>query len=112
MPGPRRFAVAHPCWAWTRGPSAQSLEPAQRANPSKGETPWHATANPPRLRPGLRISFIAWHVVERGEKAFWSKAGASWLHKDGKGMTLQLEVMPINGRIILRQPAENRQEEA
>ncbi len=56
--------------------------------------------------------FIAWHVVERGEKTFWSKAGASWLHKDGKGMTLQLEVMPINGRIILRQPAENRQEEA
>ena len=56
--------------------------------------------------------FIAWHVVQKGEKSFWNKVGASWRHKDGKGMTLQLEVLPINGRIVLRQPIENPQEEA
>jgi hypothetical protein len=38
--------------------------------------------------------FIAWHVTEKGGKSFWSKTGASWLHKDGHGMTLQLEVLP------------------
>lgn len=27
-------------------------------------------------------------------------------HKDDKGYTLQLETVPINGRIVLRQPLE------
>lgn len=49
---------------------------------------------------------IAWHVNQRGENAFWTKIGASWRHKDGKGMTLQLETLPMNGRIVLRQPLE------
>lgn len=52
--------------------------------------------------------FIAWHVQEKGEKSFWSKVGASWKHKDGKGFTLQLETVPINGRIVLREPAEDK----
>ncbi len=50
--------------------------------------------------------FIAWHVAQKGEKSYWNKVGASWKHKDGKGMTLQLEVVPINGRIVLRTPSE------
>ena len=48
----------------------------------------------------------AFHVIKKGEKAFWTKIGASWNHGDGKGMTLQLETVPINGRIVLRQPKE------
>ncbi len=48
--------------------------------------------------------FIAWHVLTKGEKAFWTKLGASWRHRDGKGFTLQLETLPIDGRIVLRQP--------
>ena len=55
--------------------------------------------------------FIAWHVVQKGKKSFWNKIGASWHHKDGKGQTLQLEVVPINGRIVLREPLENPQAE-
>jgi len=55
--------------------------------------------------------FIAWHVAEKGEKSFWSKIGASWLHKDGQGMTLQLEVLPVNGRVVLRQAAESPQDD-
>lgn len=51
--------------------------------------------------------FIAWHVAQKGEKSYWNKVGASWKHKDGKGMTLQLEVVPINGRIVLRTPSDN-----
>jgi hypothetical protein len=53
--------------------------------------------------------FIAWHVQQKGEKSFWNKVGASWKHKDGKGMTLQLETLPINGRIVLRVPSDNTQ---
>lgn len=46
--------------------------------------------------------FIAWHVANKGEKAFWTKVGAAWAHRDTKGISLQLEVVPINGRIVLR----------
>ncbi len=49
---------------------------------------------------------IAWHVTQKGEKSYWNKCGACWQHKDKKGLTLQLEVLPINGRIVLRQPSE------
>lgn len=50
--------------------------------------------------------YLAWHVTQKGEKSFWNKLGAAWAHKDGKGVTLQLETCPINGRIVLRLPLE------
>jgi hypothetical protein len=48
--------------------------------------------------------FLAWHVTQKGPKSFWNKVGAAWKHKDGHGFTIQLDVVPINGRIVLRQP--------
>ena len=54
--------------------------------------------------------YLAWHVTQKGEKAFWSKVGAAWKHKDGRGYTLQLETCPINGRIVLRQPLDEAPE--
>ncbi|MFG6598776.1 MULTISPECIES: hypothetical protein [unclassified Sulfitobacter] len=54
--------------------------------------------------------FLAWHVTEKGEKSYWNKVGAAWPHKDGKGYTLQLETCPINGRIVLRLPLEDKPE--
>ena len=47
-------------------------------------------------------ALIAYHVPER-EKAPWTRIGAAWEHKDGEGLTLQLDLMPIGtGRIVLR----------
>jgi hypothetical protein len=46
--------------------------------------------------------FLAWHVTNKGEKAYWTKVGAAWFHRDRKGLSLQLEVVPINVRIVLR----------
>ena len=51
--------------------------------------------------------YLAWHVTQKGEKAFWNKVGAAWKHKDGRGYALQLETCPINGRIVLRLPLED-----
>ena len=48
--------------------------------------------------------FLAWHVTQKDEKAFWNRVGAAWMHNDGKGYTLQLETCPINGRIVRRVP--------
>jgi len=40
----------------------------------------------------------------KGEKSFWHRVGAAWFHRDKKGLSLQLEVVPINGKIVLREP--------
>jgi len=48
-------------------------------------------------------SHIAYFVREReGEKGFFSRIGAAWPHKDGKGFNIQLATMPLDGRITLR----------
>lgn len=47
-------------------------------------------------------AFVAWHVPDR-ENAKWSRIGAAWHHRDGKGFTLQLDLLPTaTGRIVLR----------
>jgi hypothetical protein len=63
-----------------------------------------AMANPP--------TYIAYHVKdttagENGEKrGVWTRVGAAWLNKDGKGFSLVLDVVPLDGRLILREPME------
>lgn len=56
--------------------------------------------------------FIAYHVLTKGEKTFWNRVGASWLHHDGNGMSLQLETLPMDGRIVLRAPRSEAEERA
>jgi hypothetical protein len=65
------------------------------ARPQKAQAPTPKTPD-----------FIAFHVQTKGDKTFWNKVGASWQHKDGKGFSLLLETLPIDGRIVLRQPLE------
>ena len=49
-------------------------------------------------------AFQAWHVTKKGDNSFWTKVGAAWPHRDGKGLSLILSVIPMNGQIVLRQP--------
>jgi len=40
-----------------------------------------------------------------GQKGFWTKIGAAWMHDDQGGLNLQLEMMPIGkdaGRLVIR----------
>lgn len=72
----------------------------------------YRSGQPPATAPEPKApDFIAWHVSNRGEKAFWTKVGAAWFHRDRKGLSLQLEVVPINGRIVLRTPLDNEARE-
>tara|TARA_R110002072_G_scaffold211424_2_gene368974 strand:+ start:4684 stop:4932 length:249 start_codon:yes stop_codon:yes gene_type:complete len=55
-------------------------------------------------------ALIAFHVAERGEKSYWTRIGAAWDHDDAKGLTVQLDLVPVNGgRIVLREPAEDNE---
>ena len=61
-------------------------------------------------RPRL-LTHIAYQVQDReGKKPFWQKIGGGWAHSDGRGITLQLAAMPLDGRITLRvnQPKEKK----
>lgn len=49
--------------------------------------------------------FIAFHVSGDGKKGYWTRIGAAWKHKDGEGMNLQIDLVPLGGgRIVLRTP--------
>lgn len=51
-------------------------------------------------------TLIAYSVKERGEgkKAIWTKIGAAFPHENGKGMTIQLDALPLGDRITLTEP--------
>lgn len=48
-------------------------------------------------------SHVAYQVRDReGQKGFWTRIGSVWAHADGKGFNVQLECVPLDGRITLR----------
>ena len=58
-----------------------------------------ATANTP--------SHIAYHVRNgNSEKGYWTRIGAAWAHADGNGFNIQIETLPLDGRITLRIASE------
>ena len=51
-------------------------------------------------------TLIAYSVKERGrgKKPFWVRIGAAWPFETGTGFTIQLDALPIDGRIVLAEP--------
>ncbi|ODA66579.1 hypothetical protein A7A08_02346 [Methyloligella halotolerans] len=48
-------------------------------------------------------SHIAYHVRDgEGEKSYFNRIGSAWPHKDGKGFNVQLDSLPVDGRITIR----------
>jgi len=56
-------------------------------------------------------SHIAYQVRDRGEgqKGFWTRIGSAWAHQDGSGFNIQLECVPLDGRIVLRVATETKE---
>ena len=52
-------------------------------------------------------SHVAYHVRNReGGEGFWTRIGSAWPHADGNGFNLQIETVPLDGRITLRVASE------
>lgn len=52
---------------------------------------------------------VAYHVRDReGKKGYWTRIGSAWAHADGKGFSLQVEMVPLDGRISLRVATEQK----
>ena len=54
---------------------------------------------------------VAYQVRDRGEgkKSFWTRIGSAWAHGDGKGFNIQIETVPLDGRITLRVASEKKE---
>lgn len=52
-------------------------------------------------------SYNAFHVKEGAdEKRYFNRVGVAFPHKDGEGHTVVLDSTPLDGKIVLRSPAE------
>jgi len=40
------------------------------------------------------------------DKGYWTRIGAAWAHADGNGFNIQIETLPLDGRITLRIASE------
>ncbi|MBB4397938.1 hypothetical protein [Bradyrhizobium sp. ERR14] len=51
-------------------------------------------------------TMIAYTVKDRGndKKPFWVRVGAAWPLKEKPGFSIELDAMPVDGRIILIEP--------
>ncbi len=54
-------------------------------------------------------TYRAYQVEDGGQgddesKGRWTEIGAAWPHKDGKGFSIKLQGLPVDGRIVLREP--------
>jgi hypothetical protein len=51
-----------------------------------------------------RPSHIAYQVRDgKGqEKGFWTRIGVAWTSRDEKGFVIQLNAIPLDGKIVLR----------
>ena len=55
---------------------------------------------------GKAPTHIAYQVREGADRGYWTRIGAAWAHKDGKGFNIQLDSVPLDGKITLRVPSE------
>lgn len=54
-----------------------------------------------------RPSHIAYQVREgKDGDAFFNRVGAAFPHKDGEGYNIELDAVPVDGRVTLRTPKE------
>ena len=53
---------------------------------------------------------VAYQVRDReGGKSFWTRIGSAWAHGDGKGFNIQIETVPLDGRITLRVVSDKKE---
>jgi hypothetical protein len=54
-----------------------------------------------------RPTHIIWQVLGEGEKSRWTRIGAAWPNRDGKGLNLKFDAWPVSGRTVVREIEQN-----
>jgi hypothetical protein len=52
-------------------------------------------------------AFRVYSVIPRGEGKddYWLNIGLAFPHQDGKGFNIMLQALPLNAKLVLREPA-------
>lgn len=48
-------------------------------------------------------AFMLYRVDGNGPEARWTKIGAAWPNRDGKGFNILCDAVPLQGRIVMRE---------
>lgn len=56
-----------------------------------------------------RPTHVVWQVIGEGDKSRWTRIGAGWPNRDGKGLSLKLDAYPLTGRIVVREQEQNEE---
>jgi hypothetical protein len=53
---------------------------------------------------------VAYQVRDsKGGNSFWTRIGSAWANADGKGFNIQLDSVPLDGRVTLRIASEKKE---
>ena len=47
-------------------------------------------------------AFMLYRVIGDGPDARWTRIGAAWPNRDGKGFNIRCDAVPLQGRIVMR----------
>lgn len=53
-----------------------------------------------------------YRVEGEGKSSRWTEIGAAWPNKDGHGFSINCNVVPLGGRIVMREITERKAEAA
>ena len=60
---------------------------------------------------GAKPSHRLYVVTGEGETTSWKEIAAAWPHRDGKGLSITCDALPLSGQIVMRavkdRPAKN-----
>lgn len=63
--------------------------------PEKGHT---------MAKPDLFAYVVTEYTKGKEKRSFWQRVGVGFLHKDGEGIDVILDALPVSGRVTLRKP--------
>ena len=66
------------------------------------------TTNTETKPAGKAPSHVAYQVRDGKGKGYWTRIGSAWTNGDGKGFNIQLDSVPLDGRITLRVVSEKQ----
>ena len=65
------------------------------------------TTKPAALKPYL-LGYTV-RPSDDGKQSYWSKIAIAWAHKDGQGYNIQMDALPVDGKLVLRTVSEDEQ---
>lgn len=65
------------------------------------------TSKDPQPAASNAPAYTVYQVRDRSTgESFWTRIGSAWAHADGKGLNIQTDAVPLDGRLTLRVPTE------